>query len=706
MPAVIANLSTQLEVLALDHNYISGSIPPGIENLVGLEALALSSNYLTGIIPQSIGKLSRLQKLYLDINNLTGPIPSSLGNLTQLNSLIVAFNNLQGPIPTTVRNLQQLTLLDLSHNKLSSSIPKETFVLSSLSQYLSLSYNSLVGSLPSEVGGLTNLRSLEVSGNRLSGEIPDTLGNCQVMEYLLMDDNNFHGNIPQTMGNMRGLQVLNLTQNNLSGLIPDALGSIYGLQELHLSHNNFSGHIPKILQNLTNLLELDLSFNHLEGEVPKEGVFKNVSALSILGNAGLCGGMLQLHLPACPAPIRTPRKKRLQRYVRIVIPITGATLFFILSLLAALLFYRKFKLRKKDASLTQATEDQYPKVSYGELFKATDGFSQTHLIGKGRYGSVYKGTLSYNQSTIVAIKVFNLQQSGSSKSFIAECEALRRVRHRSLIKIISCCSSIDYQGNDFKALIFEFMPNNSLESWLHPKADDSQQCKTLSLPERLNILVDVADALDYLHHSCQPAIVHCDMKPSNILLDQEKNAHVGDFGLARLLPEVVSTSLVDSRSSIGIRGSIGYVAPEYGEASQLSTSGDVYSFGITVLEMFTGRSPVDEIFKDGLNLHEYAAGAFPERIMEIVDPIILLHAEDNVAAIDSRRGGNTSRRIVETCLVSVIKLALLCSKQSPRARMSMRDAAKEMHTIRDAYLGVRESQNKAYSAVKECLFLC
>ena len=161
----------------------------------------------------------------------------------------------------------------------------------------------------------------------------------------------------------------------------------------------------------------------------------------------------------------------------------------------------------------------------------------------------------------MAVKVFNLQQTGASRSFMTECRALSSIRHRNLIKIISSCSSIDSEGKDFKALIFDFMPNGSLENWLHPIVDDRHPVNSLSFIQRLNIAIDVAKALDYLHNDCQTPVIHCDLKPSNILLDHDMTAHVGDFGLAKVFPQAMSMSLRYSISSIGLRGTIGYVAP-------------------------------------------------------------------------------------------------------------------------------------------------
>ncbi|TKW13477.1 hypothetical protein SEVIR_5G103380v4 [Setaria viridis] len=352
----------------------------------------------------------------------------------------------------------------------------------------------------------------------------------------------------------------------------------------------------------------------------------------------------------------------------------SASMFLVL---VALIWLIHKKLRKKHENQhTPTTEEQYEKISYHALSNGTNGFSEANLLGQGSYGAVYKCTL-HDQDTIVAVKVFNIQQSRSTRSFVAECEALRRVRHRGLIKIITCCSSINHQGMEFKALVFEFMPNGSLNGWLHLESDMHTRTNTLSLEQRLHIAVDIMDALDYLHNYCQPPIIHCDIKPSNILLALDMSARVGDFGISRILPESVSKTLRNSNSTFGVKGSIGYVAPEYGEGSSVSSQGDVFSLGILLLEMFTGRSPVDDMFSGSFVLHKFSENALPERIWEIVDPTIWMH-------IDAHN--NTTRSGIQNCLVSAIDLGVSCSKKQPRERILMRDAAIKMRAIRDSYL--------------------
>ena len=244
--------------------------------------------------------------------------------------------------------------------------------------------------------------------------------------------------------------------------------SLRGLEEIDFSLNNFSKNISEFLNKLVSLKHLNISNNDLEGEVPSEGIFANASEISIFENNKLCDGVKELHLPTCSRKSPTSSGKLLA--LKIVIPVTGMVIF----VLIMLYFFPTCFKSSKSALTSPSFEDWKLRVSYAELLKSTNGFSKNNLIGSGTFGSVYKGVLSEN-GAIVAVKVLNLQQEGASKSFINECSALRSIRHRNLLKIISACSSIDHEGNDFKSLIFEFMCNGSLEKWLHSKIDEQHQ---------------------------------------------------------------------------------------------------------------------------------------------------------------------------------------------------------------------------------------
>ncbi|KAJ8642817.1 hypothetical protein MRB53_004565 [Persea americana] len=356
-----------------------------------------------------------------------------------------------------------------------------------------------------------------------------------------------------------------------------------------------------------------------------------------------------------------------------------------LVLLSSIVFYCLRKSKKHphphSVPVPDSLEEQLLGISYGDLCKATDGFSSANLIGVGSYGSVYKGSLARIGKAIykgfldrigntVVVKVLNLQRGGASKSYIDECKALRNVRHRNLLKIHTVCSSIDSKGDDFKALVLDYMANGNLDQWLHPCIGEQHQSKNLSLIQRLNIAVDVASALNYLHNSCEKPIVHCDLKPSNILLDEDMNAHVGDFGLARFLSEATSSCSENHTNSRSIKVTIGYVAP--GDLWDPSF-GDihVYSYGILLLEIFTGKKPTDEIFNGSLSLHQFAKLALPEQVMEIVDQSLLLVEFEGLNESQART--NAKGRL-EMCLVSIISVGVACSMISIKDRMEIGDA--------------------------------
>ncbi|KAJ3708306.1 hypothetical protein LUZ61_012011 [Rhynchospora tenuis] len=678
-PSAIVNLTSQLQHIYLDSNNIIGEIPSGIEKLVGLLVLAFDKNYLTGSIPESMGKLQNLLGLYLGLNNFSGSIPFSIGNLTKLNIFSAEVNHLIGSIPSSIGNLTQVSVINLHHNALTGMLPISMFNIKTLSNGLYLSHNFLSGSIPKEIGILVNLPELDLSTNNLSGVLPEELGNCQLLTTLGLGSNSFQGSIPSFLSKLKGLEYLNLSGNNFSSAIPQELGLLNELQELYLAKNNLSGHIPIVIENLTHLYKLDISYNNIEGAVPEKGVFKNASGLLLVGNKGLCGGIPELHLPECSIQ---RDKKHSPILPKLAILFVSTIFFMAIIFLAFLIPKWKYKLKRKSRT-NSLLKGRLPKVSYSDLAEATGAFSASNLIGAGKYSHVYKGVLlfkeeenSNQEAHIVAVKVFDLQQLGSSKSFMAECEALRLIRHRNLVHNITCCSTIDYSGKDFKALVFDYIPNGNLHGWLHPDKDNHEPLSPLSLIQRLNIAIDIADALDYLHHNCQPSVIHCDLKPSNILLREDLSACVGDFGLAKLLPDPITKSLVESESSIGIRGSIGYVPPEYGEGGPVSTAGDVYSFGVLLLEMFTGRNPTEYMFNDGLTLNNFVQMAYPERVMDIVDPNLF-----TVNVMES----NAFNKMCE-CLVLITNVGLTCSKQSPVERMSMEHAAIQLHKIKDVYL--------------------
>ncbi|CAN1771845.1 Putative receptor-like protein kinase At3g47110 [Linum perenne] len=302
------------------------------------------------------------------------------------------------------------------------------------------------------------------------------------------------------------------------------------------------------------------------------------------------------------------------------------------------------------------------------------------------------GVLDNNETSLIAVKVFNLHRRGAVKSFMTECEVLKNIRHRNLVRIVTVCSSVDYQGNDFKALIYEFLANGSLEDWLHSDERIDEPLRWLNILQRVNISIDIASAMDYLHNHCGTQIVHCDLKPSNVLLDVDMIGHVGDFGLARFLSIDASPSSTGQiSSSIGIKGTVGYAPPEYGMGNEVSIQGDVYSYGVLLLEMFTDKRPTNETFKEGLNLHNIVRSAISkQRAIEVIDPILLneqlLRRETRHDYTNNNARSKETTKGIEELLISILKIGIDCSSELPKERPDMSEVLSRLVSIRELHL--------------------
>ncbi|RLM48744.1 hypothetical protein C2845_PMPSC004514 [Panicum miliaceum] len=644
LPLSIGNLPNSIEHLWIRDNKISGPIPLEIANLTNLVELYMGYNLLNGSMPPTILQLHDLVRLGIARNKLSGHLPHDIGRLSQLNELRLEQNNLTGSIPASIGNCTQLQKLNLSHNSLAGSIPSNLLQISSLSIYLDLSYNHLSGEIPEEVGNLINLNLLNISNNMLSSNIPSTLGQCVLLESLQMQNNFFEGSIPQSFINL------------------------VGIKELDLSENNLSGTVPGFLTSLSSLRTLNLSFNNFDGVVPMGGIFSIVGAVSIQGNDRLCTNHPALGLPLCAKLVGLKGRHR-SLVPRIVLPIVPA----IVITLSCVVIVLKRKKKQSVPQIKRRPNMDMKRITFQDIIIATNQFSSANLVGSGSFGTVYKGCLKLEDS-IVAIKIFNLEIFGADKSFTAECGTLKNIRHRNLVKVITLCSSVDLTGKDFKALVFKYMPNGNLEMWLHPEVKEQGHIKTISLSQRINVALDVAFALDYLHNHCAYPLIHCDLKPSNVLLDLDMTACVGDFGLARFLCTGGGNGHHNSSASLAyLKGSIGYIPPEYGLSVEISAMGDVYSFGVLLLEMITGRRPTDENFKDGITLHEYVYRAFPNNIYGILDPVLL--QDDEMDATDA----------MENCIIPLVRVGLSCSMASPKARLEMGKVCTEILAIKDSF---------------------
>ncbi|KAF3455315.1 hypothetical protein FNV43_RR05763 [Rhamnella rubrinervis] len=524
-------------------------------------------------------------------------------------------------IGITLPNLQ---ILGLGTNEFSGSIPASLCNASKL-QIISVLENNFEGRVSTKFGNLQDLWWLDISfnnhGSNSSNDLDfiRSLRNCSKREILVFNHNHLGGVLPNSIANLSTqLNFLLLGSNQVSGNINGAIfENLINLIQLGMEKNLFTGIIPTSFG--AHLKEEFIQWNTAYGsEVPENGVFGNASAISLIGNAKLC--------------------------------VSAAISFLVLATFVVVCG------RRKSIKSTSAFSiiESLPKISYRRLYEATAGFSPSNLIGSGGFGSVYKGVLDQGQS--VAVKVFNHQQIGASKSFITECNVLRNICHQNLVKIVTCCSSTDYGQNEFKPLVFEFMTNGSLEKWLHQDTVSENQSRNLSLIERLNVAIDVASALHYLHDQCETTILHCDIKPSNVLLDNDMVAHLGDFGLARLLLTTNNSSQTQS-STVGMMGTIGYVCPEYGMGGQASREGDVYSYGILLLEMFTGKRTTDNIFAEASMTREE-------------------ETHNDNGEVSSENQGQ----------MNVLRIAVGCSMESPGDRLKMEVVTRELHLTKRALL--------------------
>ena len=450
----------------------------------------------------------------LDYNDLQGSIIDELCEITSLSELNLTSNKLIGVLPTCLGNMTSLRKFHIGSNRLTSEIP-------------------------SSFWNLNDILEVNLSSNALTGIIPPEIKNFRALVLLDLSRNQFSSNIPATISSLRTLETLSLAHNKLKGPIPKSLAEMVGLSFLDLSQNLLTGVIPKSLESLSYLKYINFSYNRLQGEIPNGGPFKKFTSESFMNNEALCGSP-RLQVPPCDKQIRKKSKTKMLLIVCI------SSIIVVLGILAiACIILQIHKKKKVENPLERDLSTNLgllKRISYSELVQATNGFSETNLLGKGGFGSVYQGMLSNGK--MVAIKVLDLKLEATTKSFNAECNAMRNLRHRNLVEIITSCANVN-----FRSLVMELMSNGSLEKWLYT---DNY---FLGFLQRLNIMIDVASALEYLHHGSSIPVVHCDLKPSNVLLDENMVAHVSDFGISKLLDDGQSKAHTQTLATIG------YVAP-------------------------------------------------------------------------------------------------------------------------------------------------
>lgn len=601
----------------------------------------------------------------LSWNNFVGSLPLfSLGdNLFIANhkvsyTLFLNNNKFNGTLPyQLVSNCNDLKTLsvNLSVNQLSSGDFQQLLLDCLRLTDFEAAYNQIDGSIGPVIGDSMMLQRLDLSGNKLSGSLPDQLGNLKNMKWMLLGGNNLTGAIPSQLGQLISLAVLNLSHNALTGTIPASLSNATSLEILLLDHNTLFGEIPLSFSTLSNLVQLDVSFNNLSGHIPH--LQHPSDCDSYKGNKHLhsCPDPYSDSPAYLPVPLEVQNLHRRRKFKTLVIAVATSVSVALCVLLGILLvvcfrrskFGRRSSLRRRQVVTFQ---DVPIELSYDSVVIATGNFSIRYLIGTGGFGSTYKAELA--PGFLVAIKRLSIGRFQGIQQFDTEISTLGRIRHKNLVTLIGY-----YVGDSEMFLIYNYLSGGNLEAFIHDRSG-----KNVQWPVIYKIAKDIAEALAYLHYACVPRIVHRDIKPSNILLDEDLNAYLSDFGLARLL------EVSETHATTDVAGTFGYVAPEYATTCRVSDKADVYSFGVVLLELISGRKSLDPSFS------EYGNG------FNIVPWAELLMIEGRCSELFSSDLWEEGPR---EKLLGLLKLALTCTVETLSIRPSMKQVLEKLKQLKN-----------------------
>ncbi|GAB2269929.1 hypothetical protein Dimus_004847 [Dionaea muscipula] len=508
--------------------------------------------------------------------------------------------------------------------------------------------------------------SINLPYMQLGGIISPSIGKLNRLQRLALHENSLHGMIPNELSNCSDLRALYLRANYLQGGIPSEIGNLSFLTILDLSSNSLKGAIPSSLGRLTRLRYLNLSTNFFSGEIPDFGALSAFGNSSFIGNLDLCGR--QVHKPCRTSlgfPVvlphaasdevdPVPTKKSSSRYTRGIL--IGAMTTSAVALVALVAFLWVWFLSKKERAVKRYTEvkkqvepdagtklitfhGDLPYPSF-EIIEKLESLDEEDVVGSGGFGTVYRMVM--NDCGTFAVKKIDRGREGSDQVFERELEILGSIKHINLVNLRGYC-----RLPSSKLLIYDYLTNGSLDDYLHERDDDEET--TLNWNDRLKIALGSARGLAYLHHDCYPRIVHRDVKSSNILLDENLEPHVSDFGLAKLLVDE------DAYVTTVVAGTFGYLAPEYLQSGRATEKSDVYSFGVLLLELVTGRRPTDPyFFSEGLNVVGWLNALLKEnRLEDVVD----------------RRCTDADAETME----AVLDIAARCTNPKPDDRPSMNE---------------------------------
>ncbi|CAJ2636788.1 unnamed protein product [Trifolium pratense] len=641
-------LGGQLTNFAANQNQFTGRLPMSLKNCTTLKRVRVEMNQLSGDLSIDLGGIyPHLNYIDLSHNNFYGTLPSKWGQCKNLTSLKISNNKVGGRLPENLGEASQIHMLDLGSNKLLGEIPISIFRNMTSLFNLNLEGNMLSGVIPNEIRMLSELSSLNLGSNNLSGVIPRDIGECRNLQILNLSSNSFGANIPSQIGNIRSLQNLDLSHNQLSGEVPQEFGKLVVLETLRLSNNNISGLLPSTLENCVSLTSIDISNNELEGPLPNILAFRNATSDLVKNNKGLCGRDID---GLTPCFSKNQRKKSSKKAVILIAVFVGIFVVIVV-LVGIFMCARKGKKTMKITEVINPIDDLLSiwsfdgKMVYENIIEATGDFNSQYCIGQGGYGSVYRAELSTGQ--VVAVKRLHnsedvLRSSKIEKSFISEIQALTEMRHRHIVRLLGFCSHV---RNSF--LVYQFVDGSNLSNILM----NHEKVQNFKWINRFNVVKGVADALSYMHHEVSPSLIHRDISSKNIMLDENFEAHVTDFGTARFLSH-------NSSYQTSFAGTFGYTAPELAYTEEVNEKCDVYSFGVLTLEVVMGMHPGDLILSSILSS---SATSLTILLKDVIDQRVSPPVMDEIDKV-----------------ILMTKLAFACLQQNPQSRPTMHDVSNQL----------------------------
>ncbi|CAK9173618.1 unnamed protein product [Ilex paraguariensis] len=643
LPESICRLP-KLEVLQLYNNSLQGKIPDVIDNSTTLTLLSLYDNFLTGKVPRDLGISSPLTLLDLSENHLSGELPAAVCNGGKLLYFLVLQNTFSGVLPESYAKCESLIRFRVDHNHLEGVIPGGLLALPRVS-IIDLGYNRLNGPITNIIGNAKNLSELFIQSNRISGVLPSEISQAINLVKLDLSNNLLSGPIPSEISNLKKLNLLLLQGNKFNSSIPKSLSSLESLNVLDLSNNQLMGSVP---ESLGELLPNSMNFsnNLLSGPIPlpfiKGGLLESFS-----GNPGVCvPAYLKSSDPNIPICSQPYNRKKINCIwvigISVAIVIVGVILFL-------KHWFSKEKAGMEHEETMFSSFFSYDVKTFHRLrfdqHEIIEAMVDKNIVGYGGSGTVYK--IKLRNGKVVAVKKL---WSGKAKDSVSddelfldkglktEVETLGSIRHKNIVKLYCYFSSLDCS-----LLVYEYMPNGNLWDALHGKKI------LLDWPTRHQIALGIAQGLAYLHHDLLPPIIHRDIKLTNILLDVEYQPKVADFGIAKVLQARVGK---DSTTT-AIAGTYGYLAPEYAYSSKATTKCDVYSFGVVLMELITGKKPVEAEFGENKNIIYWVSTKVETK-------------EGAIEVLDKQVSG-----LFRDEMIKVLRIAIRCTCGTPALRPTM-----------------------------------